>query len=784
MDPLAVLSIAAAVAQFIDFTAGVISAGSGIFRSAKGAAADNLALEAVCSNLVALGDQLDIAIDARGLSHSARGLKQLSAQCKSDCNELLTLLDKVKVQVGSAGPQRLWKSIKAGLGTAWNARVIQDFEKRLERAQRLMVLHVGSFVSDQVASLDDTLRAMDRDSMRMQIDQSSKLDNISKGLQDLRLDLTTQSGADTGNLNAPKILQRVAPPQLPISAGSPPRYSRGTRPNVSLVFTSVLSDWLHSGSGIFWVFGRAGSGKSTLMKFLADEPGTCEALVQWAEPKQAVIVAHYFWSAGTPMQRSQHGLLQSLLSMVLSELNSALSAIAVHQGLPAKFCFIIDGLNEFEGDHFDLCAALSNLAQSPNFKLHSLPIDIYGYHDNEYRDPDYAIKWPVSLLSDSETARFLSRTRRQINARSNGLLEVRIERVEFLHRSVRDFLRTEEMHSYLVAKARPQFDAAHSIVRAQVAMIKSWDFTGHPTGDRTQERSMSMYGDQGSAVDRFKGSKRGQIINRINECFMHASRVKEQNLEQVAELLDELERSLEEMFLKGQAAFLCGECPPRLLVREQALLSMCYPYIARKLTMALPDDYFGIFKAPPLYVSSHLEEPPADTMIQLLLDHGLDPNEISTEIPESTPWLALVCCFHFVWDGRIVAVNVALRAGVYSAFLAKNADPNAVQPSDGVSTFGLYLLASLTEDPFFRESEAYLRTMDDFLDAVIEKLISRGFFDTVLYASKLMAAIRDSQEVLPAATMRLFINILFERGVHAVSSTGGFEVHLPTPEIA
>ncbi|KAK3337721.1 hypothetical protein B0T19DRAFT_455639 [Cercophora scortea] len=1034
MDPLSVLSIAAAVAQFLDFTAGVISVSSGIFRSAKGAAADNLALEAVCSNLVALGDQLDLAIDARGVSHSARGLKQLSAQCKSDCTELLALLDRVKVQVGSAGPQRLWKSIKAGLGTAWNARVIQDFGKRLERTQRLMILYIGSFVSDQVASLDDTLRAMDQESTRMQIDQSSKLDLISKGLQDLKLDIFPQVEADTGNSNAPRMLHHVAPVDMIEELSSRLKSLSGAQSDLAKehailsslnfqsrrvrhegiaeahartlrwVFTSVLSDWLHTGSGIFWVSGRAGSGKSTLTKFLADEPRTREALAQWAEPKPAVIVAHYFWSAGTPMQRSQHGLLQSLLYDIFrkspecirlicpsqwndasskvrdtstepwsfSELNAALSALAAHESLPAKFCFIIDGLDEFEGDHFDICVALSSLARSPNFKLcvssrplnvfedafcscrqlsvhdftwddianfaqdrleehpkwaaraeeadkrqslihdiieraegvflwvflvvkslrdglnnddnidelqkrleslptrleslfkhmlnsvdpiyHEkmagnllmtmytdmlLPIDIYGYHDNEYRDPDYAIKWPVGLLSAFETAKFLSRTRRRINARSNGLLEVRIDHVQFLHRSVRDFLRTEDMHNYLAAKAPLQFNAAHSVARAQVAMIKSWHFTGDAIGDRTEERSRRMYGSRVSSVDRYEGFNGGQIISRIDECFMHASRVRKENQERVAELLDELERGVEEMFLKGQAAFQCRECPPRLLVREQALLSMCHPYVARKLGLTRPSDYFNIFIAPPLYVTTRftVTAAPANAMIPLLLEHGLDPNERSTEIPESTPWLALVCCLHSVWEARVAVINAAMRAGVFSAFLAKNANPNAVLPSGSVTAFGLYLLASLTQTSFFRVSEAYLRTMDDFLDAgadpfaplstsiistmmarkgflslhviaarseslptveptldvfcrsvglirertrekrepgsiklvlsVIEKLISRGFFDEKSYALKLMTAIRDSQEVFPAATMQRLTNMLFERGVPA-----------------
>ena len=43
--------------------------------------------------------------------------------------------------------------------------------------------------------------------------------------------------------------------------------------------------WLKTGDGIFWISGKAGSGKSTLMKFLSNEPDTERALRQWAHER-------------------------------------------------------------------------------------------------------------------------------------------------------------------------------------------------------------------------------------------------------------------------------------------------------------------------------------------------------------------------------------------------------------------------------------------------------------------------------------------------------------------
>lgn len=155
-----------------------------------------------------------------------------------------------------------------------------------------------------------------------------------------------------------------------------------------------LRDWLENGTGIFWVSGKPGAGKSTLMKFIADHNNTQEALAKWSAPKRAAIVSHYFWCAGTQMQRSHNGLLQTLLfeilrqlpdeiqslfperwsasnsgSWALADLYQALYDIVARTDLPVKFCFFIDGLDEFDGDHIALCHELLQLAKSENVKL-------------------------------------------------------------------------------------------------------------------------------------------------------------------------------------------------------------------------------------------------------------------------------------------------------------------------------------------------------------------------------------------------------------------------------
>ena len=82
---------------------------------------------------------------------------------------------------------------------------------------------------------------------------------------------------------------------------------------------SNFPQWLLEGIGIYWINGKAASGKSTLMRFICEDPRTDTLLNEWSSPDLLIRATHFFWNSGTPDQRSYQGLLRALLYDILRQ---------------------------------------------------------------------------------------------------------------------------------------------------------------------------------------------------------------------------------------------------------------------------------------------------------------------------------------------------------------------------------------------------------------------------------------------------------------------------------
>ena len=76
-------------------------------------------------------------------------------------------------------------------------------------------------------------------------------------------------------------------------------------------------DWLISGHGLYWMNGKAGSGKSTLMNYACQHEHTLRLLDRWCDGRTLLTPAYFFWSGGTCLQRSIDGCLRSILWQII-----------------------------------------------------------------------------------------------------------------------------------------------------------------------------------------------------------------------------------------------------------------------------------------------------------------------------------------------------------------------------------------------------------------------------------------------------------------------------------
>lgn len=165
---------------------------------------------------------------------------------------------------------------------------------------------------------------------------------------------------------------------------------------------SSLAHWLEQGTDTYWINGKAGSGKSTLMNYIRLEEATARSLELWAGSQKLFMPTFFFWNAGREEQRSALGLLRSLTYQILNSyppfirfitddllatrntdflqhnqiptwtvklLVKIVQTLICQTLLPLKLCFFIDGLDEFEGAQDDLLELLDTIKQYPNVKL-------------------------------------------------------------------------------------------------------------------------------------------------------------------------------------------------------------------------------------------------------------------------------------------------------------------------------------------------------------------------------------------------------------------------------
>lgn len=177
-----------------------------------------------------------------------------------------------------------------------------------------------------------------------------------------------------------------------------------------------LLAWLSSSTEsrrVYWIHGKPGSGKSTMMRFLDQNIVPSYHMLPWTENRMVLRAQYFLWNAGNKLQKSITGLLRALLMQLLEQQPNLMPQV-VHPGKwvaawtsenhpidwtnsdlqhtlhefilsvrgYAKVLLLLDGLDELDGsddERQELINILVSMASLENVKicLSSRPWNIF-----------------------------------------------------------------------------------------------------------------------------------------------------------------------------------------------------------------------------------------------------------------------------------------------------------------------------------------------------------------------------------------------------------------------
>ncbi|KAI0391121.1 hypothetical protein F5Y17DRAFT_24372 [Xylariaceae sp. FL0594] len=482
MDPLSILSVAAAVVQFLDFTAGVLSDTRETYKAVASGSDSEIKLSKVASDFSLLIHNLSSKMselmreedpDHPMPEYERSTIAVLAGLCREakDINrELQGALRKLEERENIRKIRLAAESFVAALKRAWSAEKIQQLELRLDQNRKqttmaMLVLSWGQAESNRVTMKQFAIDQAELIAQLRDIDKNTR----EYGQQILQLirpqtDVKMQEARDilTYAIDSQWLpIHSMTNTTKPEDAGLRIREERlADMVKNSLLFDTInhreesvpktyldtfkwvlespqcapdgsplwtdLREWAAGQTNsIYWVSGKAGAGKSTLVKYLASNGRLRESLEKWAGSSELLLATYYSWNAGDSLQKSHKGLLRAILYHCLKrfprrlipqifpnrwalmqlfspdtspplpdwrlwELLSGFRTLlsladdeTTEAGLLFKVAFVIDGLDEFdesENDHGLLVALLGEAATYKNVKIlvSSRPWNVFG----------------------------------------------------------------------------------------------------------------------------------------------------------------------------------------------------------------------------------------------------------------------------------------------------------------------------------------------------------------------------------------------------------------------
>jgi hypothetical protein len=176
-------------------------------------------------------------------------------------------------------------------------------------------------------------------------------------------------------------------------------YQRRNKNEISAGFI----EWLQHGRGIFWIRGKPGSGKSTVMKNIYRNPNTQRYLPFLATYQPWMIISAFFHDRGLQVQKSLQGVLTTLLYQIVKSQPRLLSLI-MPLGTPRWSKPSLTQTPEYVWTTEALQYALLELMTQTTYQLNvCMVVDALDEHEEDREDHNSMINFFVRLNKDHST---------------------------------------------------------------------------------------------------------------------------------------------------------------------------------------------------------------------------------------------------------------------------------------------------------------------------------------------------------------------------------------------
>ncbi|KAF2229409.1 hypothetical protein EV356DRAFT_455854, partial [Viridothelium virens] len=425
LEPLSAFSVACNVLQIIELGSKVLNNALDYRKAADGALTEHQDLRNVLQSLRNLNADLRASMPKLGgsnsLSTTENRLLEANAECLRLSNDFIDFLDRLKIKNRHA----MLESIRMSIKTLWYKEKMEAMENMLSKARDNLNVAFLVLLAEQLerTSLDATqnqtilqFAVSNRDFLESLSDQ---LNSILSQHNDVQALTEERQVADAQQ----KILDSLHFPQVQerrhqIHEAHNETYRWILRPGLDQRRRGDdMVAWLSSKMEtrkIYWVCGKPGSGKSTLMRFLDDNISVRDHMFPWAADCTVLKAQWFFWGPGNKLQKSMDGLLRSLLMQLLeqtpnlvpqvvplgkwraartsvnrtiewteSDLRYSLREYMLSVRKSSKVFLLVDGLDELEGTdemRDELVDLLTDLASLENVKicLSSRPWNVFS----------------------------------------------------------------------------------------------------------------------------------------------------------------------------------------------------------------------------------------------------------------------------------------------------------------------------------------------------------------------------------------------------------------------